>query len=616
MSNLTKNGKGRGCLILFGLIFFVAGLVPGWIGYSMISQSIQARSWTPVEATILSTNLDSSTDDEGSTTYSVSGRFSYRWQGRTLTHDQVSFDAGSDNIGSFHQDAYSTLSEAKQAGQTLTAWVDPDNPERAVIFRDIRWGMVLFLFMFTLVFSGVGAGIMLFSIIGGRKLKQRTQKIQKRKAAMGYGPLANQSDERHSAQDPMMAQRQAASGLSQATNVSEIPVEPWELAFPSNELSCGSKSMMWFFLVFAIFWNLISLPVWFFIPEQVANGDMVALLAFLFPLVGAGLAFAAGYQIVKHRKYGRGTLTLSTFPAHPGGVLKGRLIVPRDVQAEEFDVTLNCLSRRTSGSGKNRRTRESSIWQDQTRVSIQHYGDEGCSASIRMSIPKDARPSTSFSGEDGILWQVSLSAQCPGVDFSQSYNLPVIAGVTSAMDDDLMDALSAPFQSDLDSEATLDGGDWRATGVIHELGSSAYQFPGYRSITGTLITAVMALVFGGIGVGTGIAGEWFFSVIFGLVGLGIGAVCYYMLCKTRLEVDSAGLRRARGIVRLGRGRYWRRDAIDSVKVAVGGSVNNRQFYRIMLTGNDKKKHSLVGMLPNKRDAHALAQRFVDTLNLG
>lgn len=612
MGNLADKSSGGGCLIIFGLIFFAAGLLPGWFGVSMISQSIQARSWTPVDATIIDAHLDSSTDDEGSTTYSVSGQYSYRFDGRSLTSSQISFDAGSDNIGSFHQDAYQTLSRARQSGQTVTAWVDPENPERAVIFRDIRWGMVLFLFMFTLVFSGVGAGIMLFSIIGGIRLRKRRREIQTRKAA------SQRETPHQGAADAASASSRPLAAPSPATAVSDIPVDAWELAFPTNELSCSNKGVMWFLLAFAVLWNLISLPVWFFIPEEVANGNTLALLGFLFPLVGLGLAFAAGYFVVRHRKYGRGTLTLSTFPPHPGSLLKGTLSVPRDVQAEQFDVMLNCLVRKTTGSGKNRSTQETSIWQDQTRVPIQHYGDEGCGASIRMKIPEDARHSTTFSGGNGIFWRISFSAECPGVDFGQKYDFPVIKGVAPAMDgDDLMDALSAPFDDDDDDEAavSLKGGDWQATGVVHEAGTHRYHFPGNRSVAGTLITAIIAVVFGGIGVGAGIAGEWLFAIVFGLVGLAVGAGFYAMLCKTRLEVDSGGLRLSRGVFWLGRGRHWRRDAIDAIEVIDGTSVNGRQFYTLSLVGYDNSRKRLVGMLPSKRDAHALAQRFAAALGL-
>lgn len=167
------NKAGAGCLTVFGGIFFVVGVGIFLWGLVSIYDAYQARSWQPVEATITRVEQVISRGDD-STTYGVNGAFQYQYAGQTYTSSQLNFYTGTDNIGSYQQDFYYRLKQAKENNRTVTAFVNPDNPNEAVIDKEIRWGMLGFHSIFLFVFGGVGLGIMLAGRFAKRKRLSKT----------------------------------------------------------------------------------------------------------------------------------------------------------------------------------------------------------------------------------------------------------------------------------------------------------------------------------------------------------------------------------------------------------------------------------------------------------
>ncbi|MCW8857870.1 MAG: DUF3592 domain-containing protein [Kangiella sp.] len=167
------NKAGAGCLTAFGAIFFCAGVGIFLWGLVSIYDAYEARGWQPVEATITHVEQVISRGDD-STTYGVNGAFKYEYAGQTYTSSQLNFYTGTDNIGNYQQDFYRKLKRVKDNQKTITAYVNPDNPNQAVIDKSIRWGMLGFQSIFLFVFGGVGLGIMLF----GRYAKKKASKEQ------------------------------------------------------------------------------------------------------------------------------------------------------------------------------------------------------------------------------------------------------------------------------------------------------------------------------------------------------------------------------------------------------------------------------------------------------
>jgi hypothetical protein len=150
--------------MLFGAVFALAfgggGLYLGLLPLVRTAHSAwEVTSWQAVPAEVLSSKLVSNRSSDG-TTHMVQARYRYTAGGRTHESTRVGLDPtpGSDNIGNWHQQWHARLSKAREGGQMVTAWVDPTDPSRSVLERDIRWTMAIFRLPFALVFTGVGLG--------------------------------------------------------------------------------------------------------------------------------------------------------------------------------------------------------------------------------------------------------------------------------------------------------------------------------------------------------------------------------------------------------------------------------------------------------------------------
>lgn len=140
--------------LLFALGFGAGGIFGGVLPLGEILRNAWAsRSWQPVQAVVLQAELE--TGRKG--TAQVHAHYRYQFDGRSYEGTRVgTAGGGSDNVGTWHRDWFHRLDNAKDAGRTVTAWVDPARPYRALLDRSVRWGMVAFHIPFAILFTGIG----------------------------------------------------------------------------------------------------------------------------------------------------------------------------------------------------------------------------------------------------------------------------------------------------------------------------------------------------------------------------------------------------------------------------------------------------------------------------
>lgn len=131
---------------------------------------VTTRSWQPIMVEVVKAELHSSPSRK-STTYRVTAEYRYDVDGKEYIGKRVGYgDEASDNIGSWHEDHFAELDGARKSGERVLAWVDPKNPANAVIDRSLRWGMMLFLVPFAVLFSAVSLGA-LWGLVGIWRVK-------------------------------------------------------------------------------------------------------------------------------------------------------------------------------------------------------------------------------------------------------------------------------------------------------------------------------------------------------------------------------------------------------------------------------------------------------------
>src|SRR2546426_8755669 len=116
---------------------------------------------------------------------------------------------------------------------------------------------------------------------------------------------------------------------------------------------------------FAIFWNLVSAPATFLgaVPE-IQKGHAVAWVALIFPFVGAGFLIWATHLTRRFWRFGVSWLELETGTATLGGPLRARITAPRLPEDSTVLLTLTCVNRVVTGSGRDRSTWEKVVWQE------------------------------------------------------------------------------------------------------------------------------------------------------------------------------------------------------------------------------------------------------------
>ncbi len=364
---------------LFGGIFLFAGLaVMVYVGLLPVGKYLLSGQWERVPATVLSSELHRHRSD-GSSTYSVTARYRYSYQGQTFTSDQVGLYSCSDNVGDYWQQLSSRLDRARASNRALQAWVNPSNPTQAYLDRTFRWSTLIFGLTFGGVFALVGAGVM-YLMRRGR--------------------------------DP-----QTVSGTGQ---------------YSSRE-----KSGHWLMVGFGAVFILLPSPAYLEVWKEVSRGNYMILLVLLFPLAGAGIALAGLRMRNNYRFFGPTPLALDPQPGQAGGQVGGSIQLGRALSAEQsVTVWLSCIRCYYSGSGKDRKTRESIRWQNRQRAWCRPV-QSGTEIQFCFDAPAD-QPATrerdrSASGrKDWIRWRVELDGQVQGRALKRSWDVPVEAGSGSS----------------------------------------------------------------------------------------------------------------------------------------------------------------------------------------
>jgi hypothetical protein len=569
---VNKSRKGLGCLILFALPFAAAGLLVGFFAGKMLWFWIDVRDWQEVPARVVHTELITNTGDD-STTYDVRAKYLYEFRGATYEGERVGLSTGSDNIGSFHQDAHRELSHYQTSGETFRCYVNPRHPSDAVLYRDLRWGLFALMGVFATIFTGVGVGLIIAGIWGNRRLGDEGKRV------------------------------------------TDNPAEPWRWKedWADGRITATGRAQFLLPGIMAVFWNLISVPLLFLVPEEVRdNGNYLALLGLIFPLVGLGLAIWAIRSFIRWKKFGDSVFEMSTFPGVIGGPVAGRVLTSVNVKAAAgYRLTLSCINRVTRGSGKNRSTRESILWQQDSHLQREsaEFDSTRSEIPVDFQIPFDASPTEERSEDDETLWRLQVEAEVPGVDYSSQFDVPVFRTAESRE----AQALADP--SDVWGAEEPPPIDLAQHGIDSELLSTGARRLTFRAARhkgpAFMLTGFLILWLGFNYLLIHLEAPIFFPILWGFfsVLIFLGALDLWF-DRRIIEVHSDRLVLSGGIFGLGRTREIQRTEIREIKAIRGMQSGNKLFYRIQIITQDEKKH----IAATKLDNLSLAKEVIGRLD--
>lgn len=423
------------------------------------------------------------------------------------------------------------------------------------------------LMIFGLVFAGIGLGLLLAVIFGGRILQQQ-QRAQ-----------------------------------------AEHPAEPWlwRKDWAQGRIKGGTQSGMIGAWIFAVLWNLISAPVLIFLPQAAAKGP-IAYVGLIFPVAGGFLLVRAIRLTMAYLEFGTTWFEMSPVPGVIGGELRGT-IQARFPHSPDHGVQLrlSCVHRTTTGSGDHQNTSERIVWRGEgSLVAGQLYpGPNGTSIPVSFRIPWDAQSTETQNSRDVILWQLEAMADVPGVDYHDVFEVPVFRTARTPAHPSQETAVTNAFAA-------------RPANLTVEINQSAqgveFYFPAARNKGFASGTTLFALIFGTVTYFLmGSRAPVIFPVAFGFFTLLLLYIVAQMwLGTTRVGIGGSEILVQDGFLGAGKIRHFAFAEIVAITSAIKsqqGGATGTPYYDIELTLRGGKKVTLGRTIRNQQEVDWLLEEM-------
>lgn len=397
----------------------------------------------------------------------------------------------------------------------------------------------------------------------------------------------------------------------------QYPDEPWLWRKDWSEGRIASNAgigliVLWVFAAVFSGFGVIILTQLQKIHEE--DGRIVFIVG-LFPLVGLLMLCSAAYKTYAYRKFGNAHCELVTNPGVVGGWFKAavRARVPIS-PGDKATARLSCVHEYTTGSGKNKSTKRDVLWQDEREIGHDGIGvdREGLSAFPAIfAIPRSCRPVEGDSG-DRIVWKLALECAVPGVDFDQSWEVPVFVTPDSA---DIPTEEASAWQ-----EAAASLKDYERTSHIHITplpdGISIYASPARAKKAAAMLT-VFALIWVGITVAMARFGvPLFFPAVFGFFGVFMvyaSLSLWFRATRTIARGDEVQVKST--LLGIGGTKTIPAAEIESVHLKIGMTAGDTSYYRVVLHRQDGKNTTLAAAIRDKGEARWLQQTVAKQLNV-
>jgi hypothetical protein len=402
------------------------------------------------------------------------------------------------------------------------------------------------------------------------------------------------------------------------------PDEPWRWSgrWDDPRLHSMGRAGVAALWVFALLWNAIASPTLvMLLPRALAEerwGTAAGIL--LFPAIGLLLVANAARATLQRRRFGVSILELARVPAVLGGELTATLHAGAALgAARELALSVSCLRRTTTGTGKSRSTEERVLWADETALLLASAarGPQGLALPVRFALPADLPASDPLHAANAVLWRLEARASLPGVDYAASFELPVFATAESRPERTAA-ALGRARTEPGAGAAPVPG----VAALPHLEGGTELRFAAGRHLPQALLAAAFAAVFGGGGAlghahGAPAPITWICGGVAGLVACAALNLAFGSL---RVVARGDGVRLQRRLFGLGRSRSIPAQEIAGVEVDVGMQSGTRVFWDLHLRlrpdprGRERRRR-IGGGLHRKRDAESLAAALRSALGL-
>jgi hypothetical protein len=434
----------------------------------------------------------------------------------------------------------------------------------------------IFIALFGLVFAAIGLGLMYAAITAGRRQRASEEKWRA------------QTD---GGTKPWLARSDWAAGKVKSSNTAQNVV----LAIMATAF-CGMGGAFTVLLL----------------PEELRKGNYKALFVLIFPLAGLGLLAAFIRGFLAQRKFGDCFFEMASIPGVIGGTLEGLIQTGARIQLEHgLTLKLSCIRRIVTGSGKNRSTQESILWQDEKNLNpaggLPETEPGRSGIPVYFKIPAD-QPECFSQGNETVLWRLETRAKMAGPDFTAAFEVPVfrVAGAAAAADDpDPTADMQVPVEELRREENS-------PIQVTDGPAGREFYFPAARNLGPALVFSLF-----GLGATVGAVAlvvkhvSYFAAAVVGLFAMIFGGFGINLLFKSsRVTVNSSGVTLHNRWLIFSRTRSFDAADIARLDTKVGMTSGTKAFHDIKLVtraaeesfAERKARHQLAGGRPQVKFA--------------
>jgi hypothetical protein len=382
----TMGSKKSGWfMLLFGIPFLCAGIGVMWWACRMWQLYYESDAWTETPVTIVSTEFEVHRGDD-STSYSVDCSYKYTFNGNKYNGNRVGLEGGSGSSDSYHRTRYNILTRHRDNKTPFTALVDPEDPSRAILFRQLTTTLYV-LPPFGLVFALAGLFVMSMGVRG------------------------------------VFISSRARAKLALH------PDQPWKADKRWNTFELHSKPMAKIIGSFCM-GLFLSLFMSIFIVAFVFDGGapffakaIVGALC-LAPICAFGTGF---YHLFRYMKYGKPTLALTRMPCVIGEENTVLLYVRARIVAEEgIDATIKCMEKEWRKSGNKSTLSEVSVYSEDIKITDDMVRNSSTSSAIPITFTVPIGKHDTYDAEmPSYRWSIGVKAKTPGIDFGADFDIPV-----------------------------------------------------------------------------------------------------------------------------------------------------------------------------------------------
>ena len=377
--------------------------------------------------------------------------------------------------------------------------------------------------------------------------------------------------------------------------------------------------------VVCIFCNLVMIPVAVtLIPQLARRNDPRVFLILGFCSIGVILFVVALRATLRHRRFGNTYFEFDSLPFSPGGRLAGKIHLKLDADAGHgIDLRLSCVRKMVVGSGDNRSTVQSVLWQAEKNISSGSIGMSPFDRTIPVdfAIPPDAYVTDHDNSSDQVLWLLHAQADIPGIDYSDDFELPVFK--TSFSSDQV------PIDSSAESSgfATASSGDSNAVPVAapahpkaiisSQDGGTEFYFPALRTPSRALFLLIFTTIW------TGVVyflfhskAPWFFPIVFGLMDMFVILGLFHVALGTaRIRVGNGEILSTTRVLGIGSTKHFLFSDVDAIVAVTSGQQGGPQgnsMYAIRLRTKNGRRVTLADEISSRQEARWIVSQ-IETL---